>query len=72
MIMATMTTPIERNNSNLVVDIVSAISTHAVLILKFVHKNAWTIVFLIAGGYFCFNQCECTECVKRALSFVSV
>jgi len=46
----------ESNSANLVVDIVTAVSTHAVVLIKYIHKNAWTIVFLLAGGYFCFYQ----------------
>ena len=65
----------ESNSANLVVDIVTAVSTHAVVLIKYIHKNAWTIVFLLAGGYFCFYQCEfiLCMCVKRTrLSFVAI
>eukprot|EP00581_Thalassiosira_minuscula_P014033 CAMPEP_0183717648 /NCGR_PEP_ID=MMETSP0737-20130205/11205_1 /TAXON_ID=385413 /ORGANISM="Thalassiosira miniscula, Strain CCMP1093" /LENGTH=146 /DNA_ID=CAMNT_0025947123 /DNA_START=84 /DNA_END=524 /DNA_ORIENTATION=- len=31
-------------------------STHLRSILKYLHKNAWTIVFIIAGAYFCYSQ----------------
>lgn len=36
----------------------SAPHAMAIAILKFLHKNAWTIVFAIAGCYFCYRQRE--------------
>lgn len=30
--------------------------THATSILKYLHKNAWTIVFVIAGCYFFYTE----------------
>lgn len=37
-------------------NVVSEITAYAKFILKYLHKNAWTIVFIIAGGYFCYDQ----------------
>ncbi len=71
-IMTSKTSPFESDKPNLVIDIVSTITTHAVLILKYVHRNAWTIVFLIAGGYFCYFQCEYMVCVDTCLCFKSL
>ena len=34
----------------------SDIVAHLKLMLKYLHRNAWTIVFIIAGGYFCYSQ----------------
>lgn len=34
---------------------ISDITTHAKFILKYLHKNAWTIVFIIAGCYVCYD-----------------
>lgn len=31
-------------------------------ILKYIHKNAWTIVFLIVGGYFVYDSCKFCDC----------
>ena len=27
-------------------------------VLKYLHHNAWTIVFVIFGGFFCWNNCK--------------
>ncbi|KAL7535168.1 hypothetical protein ACHAXR_006324 [Thalassiosira sp. AJA248-18] len=35
---------------------ISEITTHAKFILKYLHKNAWTIIFILAGCYFCYDQ----------------
>eukprot|EP00584_Thalassiosira_punctigera_P009089 CAMPEP_0172530556 /NCGR_PEP_ID=MMETSP1067-20121228/4259_1 /TAXON_ID=265564 ORGANISM="Thalassiosira punctigera, Strain Tpunct2005C2" /NCGR_SAMPLE_ID=MMETSP1067 /ASSEMBLY_ACC=CAM_ASM_000444 /LENGTH=120 /DNA_ID=CAMNT_0013314787 /DNA_START=245 /DNA_END=604 /DNA_ORIENTATION=+ len=29
---------------------------HAKSVLGYLHRNAWTIVFIVAGGYFCYAQ----------------
>lgn len=28
-------------------------------LLRYLHRNAWTIIFILAGGYFLFDNCEC-------------
>mmetsp|Transcript_16575 Transcript_16575/g.30094 ORF Transcript_16575/g.30094 Transcript_16575/m.30094 type:complete len:143 (+) Transcript_16575:314-742(+) len=37
-------------------NMLSDVTTHLKSILKYLHKNAWTIVFIIAGGYFCYSE----------------
>jgi hypothetical protein len=27
-------------------------------LLRYLHRNAWTIIFILAGGYFLFDNCE--------------
>ena len=46
------------------------ISTQIKSILAYLHKNAWTIVFLIVGGYICYDQCKfyrALGCVVRVV-----
>lgn len=27
-------------------------------LLRYLHRNAWTMIFILAGGYFLFDNCE--------------
>lgn len=37
-------------------NMLSDVFAHATSMLKYLHRNAWTIVFIIAGAYFCYSE----------------
>ena len=37
---------------------IAEIKNLIISLLRYLHRNAWTIIFILAGGYFLFDNCE--------------
>lgn len=40
-------------------------------LLRYLHRNAWTIIFILAGGYFLFDNCEFCQVSFAISSFLT-
>ena len=43
----------------MLLQLLSEVKSIIVFILAYLHRNAWTIIFILGGGYFCFENCKC-------------